>query len=82
MFAQLPSYDHLMRSTRRHFFGTSALGLGALAMRGIVGEAHAAPLPQGTHEVALVEPAGETVLAGQTVGWAALAAANVPGGVM
>ncbi|MCX6859655.1 MAG: DUF1501 domain-containing protein, partial [Verrucomicrobia bacterium] len=49
MFAQLPSYDHLMRSTRRHFFGTSALGLGALAMRGIVGEAHAAPLPQGTH---------------------------------
>ena len=49
MSAQLPAYDHLMRSTRRHFFGTSALGLGALAMRGIVGEAHAAPLPQGTH---------------------------------
>ena len=45
----LPSYDGLMQHTRRHFHGASALGLGALAMRGIVGDAHAAPLPKGTH---------------------------------
>jgi hypothetical protein len=45
----LPSYDGLMQTTRRHFLGASALGLGALAMRGILGEAHAAALPKGTH---------------------------------
>jgi len=45
----LPSYDGLMQPTRRHFLGASALGLGALAMRGIMGDAHAAPLPKGTH---------------------------------
>ena len=44
-----PSYDSLMQHTRRHFLGTSALGLGALAMRGIVGEVQAASLPKGTH---------------------------------
>ena len=44
-----PTYDHLMRHTRRHFLGTSALGLGTLAMRGIIGDAQAAPLPKGTH---------------------------------
>ena len=49
MSAELPSYDGLMQPTRRHFLGTSALGLGALALRGIVGDAHAAPLPKGTH---------------------------------
>ena len=27
-----PSYDDLMRASRRHFLGASALGLGALAM--------------------------------------------------
>ena len=45
----LPSYDGLMHHTRRHFLGASALGLGALALRGILGEAQAAPLPRGTH---------------------------------
>ena len=45
----LPSYDGLMQPTRRHFLGASALGLGALAMRGIMGDAHAAPLPKGMH---------------------------------
>ena len=49
MSAELPTYDGLMQSTRRHFLGTSALGLGALALRGIVGDAHAAPSPRGTH---------------------------------
>ncbi len=44
-----PSYDQLMGRTRRHFLGASALGLGALAMRGIMGDAHAATLPKGTH---------------------------------
>ncbi|MGI9109867.1 MAG: DUF1501 domain-containing protein, partial [Opitutales bacterium] len=44
-----PSYDHLMQHTRRHFLGASALGLGALALRGIVGDAQAATLPKGTH---------------------------------
>ena len=39
MSAELPSYDGLMQPTRRHFLGTSALGLGALALRGIVGDA-------------------------------------------
>ena len=38
-----------MGHTRRHFLGASALGLGALAMRGIVGDARAADLPKGTH---------------------------------
>ena len=43
------NYDTLMQSTRRHFLGTSALGLGAMAMRGIVGEGMAAAQPTGTH---------------------------------
>ena len=49
MHPSLPSYDGLMQHTRRHFLGASALGLGALAMRGILGEAQAAALPKGTH---------------------------------
>ena len=44
-----PSYDSLMQHTRRHFLDTSALGLGALAMRGIVGDAQGADLTKGTH---------------------------------
>ena len=43
------TYDQLMQTTRRHFLGTSALGLGALALRGMLGEAQAATLPKGTH---------------------------------
>jgi len=45
----LPSYDALMHSTRRHFLGASALGLGALAMRGILGDAQAASSAGRTH---------------------------------
>ena len=45
----LPSYDALMHPTRRHFLGASALGLGALALRGILGEARGEPLPVRTH---------------------------------
>ena len=37
MSAQPPSYDQLMRLTRRHFLGASALGLGGLALRQILG---------------------------------------------
>jgi hypothetical protein len=33
----LPTYDELMRLSRRHFLGTSALGLGALALGDIIG---------------------------------------------
>ncbi len=43
------NYDSLILSTRRHFLGASALGLGAMAMRGIVGEGMAAAQPTGTH---------------------------------
>jgi len=32
-----PTYDELMSVTRRHFLGTSALGLGALALRQVMG---------------------------------------------
>ena len=45
----LPSYDALMHATRRHFLGASALGLGALAMRGILGDAQAASSAGRTH---------------------------------
>ena len=49
MHSPKPSYDRLMQSTRRHFLSTSALGMGALAMRSLVSDAHAAPLTKGTH---------------------------------
>ena len=39
-----PSYDDLMRASRRHFLGASALGLGALAMGDVLATA---PAPQG-----------------------------------
>ena len=45
----LPSYDDLMRPTRRHFLGTSALGMGALALRHLVPDASAAAQTKGTH---------------------------------
>ena len=45
----LPSYDDLMRPTRRHFLGTSALGMGALALRHLVPDASAAAPATGTH---------------------------------
>ena len=32
MSAELPSYDGLMQPTRRHFLGTSALGLGVIVL--------------------------------------------------
>jgi len=38
MRPQPPTYDDLMRVTRRHFMGTAALGLGAMAMRGIMAQ--------------------------------------------
>ncbi len=41
-----PTYDDLMRSTRRHFLGNVGLGLGSLAMAKLLGpEAHAAAHP-------------------------------------
>ncbi len=44
MNPSLPTYDQVMRSTRRHFLGQSGLGLGAMAMGQLLGtEAHAAP---------------------------------------
>ncbi|MFM9000660.1 MAG: DUF1501 domain-containing protein [Opitutia bacterium] len=45
----IPSYDDLMRPTRRHFLGTSALGMGALALRHLSPEASAAEKTVGTH---------------------------------
>jgi len=39
-----PSHDDLMRASRRHFLGASALGLGALAMGDVLATA---PAPQG-----------------------------------
>ncbi len=41
-----PTYDDLMRSTRRHFLGNVGLGLGSLAMAKLLGpQAHAAAQP-------------------------------------
>jgi hypothetical protein len=45
----IPSYDDLMRPTRRHFLGTSALGMGALALRHLTPEAAAAEKAARTH---------------------------------
>jgi hypothetical protein len=45
----IPSYDDLMRPTRRHFLGTSALGMGALALRHLTPEAAAAEKTARTH---------------------------------
>ena len=41
MTVQLPGYDDLMRLTRRHFLGTSALGLGGIALGSMFGAARA-----------------------------------------
>ena len=41
----LPTYDGLMRFTRRHFLGTSALGLGAVALSDIIGVRPASAAP-------------------------------------
>jgi hypothetical protein len=49
MSAFIPSYDDLMRPTRRHFLGTSALGMGALALRHLTPEAAAAEKAARTH---------------------------------
>ena len=38
-----PTYDELMRLSRRHFLGASALGLGGLALGSIAGDAHGTP---------------------------------------
>ena len=44
MNPSLPTYDQVMRSTRRHFLGQSGLGLGAMAMGHLLGTpAHASP---------------------------------------
>ena len=46
-----PRYDDLMRFSRRHFLGASALGLGGLAMGEILGTraAHAAAIAGDAH---------------------------------
>jgi len=45
----IPTYDAMMRPTRRHFLGTSALGMGALALRHLTPDASAAGQAAGTH---------------------------------
>jgi len=54
MIDRPPTYDELMRLTRRHFLGASALGLGALALNRVLGaplSAAGAGAPGGGHPV-------------------------------
>ncbi|MBN8459616.1 MAG: DUF1501 domain-containing protein [Verrucomicrobia bacterium] len=44
-----PTYDHLMSFTRRHFLGRAGLGLGALALKGLLDPAAAGGLLGSPH---------------------------------
>ena len=43
----LPHYDQLMSQTRRHFLGSTGLGLGAMAMAQLFGTGQAAASTTG-----------------------------------
>jgi hypothetical protein len=67
-----PTYDQLMRSTRRHFLGASALGLGSLALNRVLGAPLSAspqalggsghPLPKAKRVIYLFQAGGPSQL--------------------
>src|SRR5262245_64525201 len=53
-----PTDDMLMRPTRRHFLGASALGLGGIALQSVLGDEVGSPLALDRHAA----PAGAGIL--------------------